>query len=109
MPRLESDGIRLESQDGIARLLLMWSPARGKGRRAAEPAAAERAASRREQARLTDEPTQTARLRSGRCSCGVCRRCVDNARWERIFNERFADPTYYGRTTIRHHSSLAGL
>jgi len=24
------------------------------------------------------------------CSCGRCRECVDNARWERIFLEKFA-------------------
>lgn len=31
------------------------------------------------------------------CQCGRCRACVDNARWERIFAEKFADPTYYNR------------
>jgi hypothetical protein len=29
------------------------------------------------------------------CRCGHCQCCVDNARWERIFAEKFADPTYY--------------
>src|SRR4051794_13723067 len=31
-----------------------------------------------------------------RCRCGKCRQCLDDARWERIFNEKFADPNYYG-------------
>jgi hypothetical protein len=43
------------------------------------------------------------------CACGQCRWCLDNARWERIFNERFADPSYYGTRQPRHNSSLAGL
>ena len=29
------------------------------------------------------------------CRCGRCQWCLDNARWERIFAEKFADPTYY--------------
>jgi len=41
-----------------------------------------------------------------RCQCGHCATCVDNARWERIFQEKFADPTYYERRTIRQWSSL---
>jgi hypothetical protein len=41
------------------------------------------------------------------CKCGECRWCLDNLRWDRIFNERFADPTYYGRITIRHNSALS--
>jgi hypothetical protein len=41
------------------------------------------------------------------CKCGVCRWCLDNLRWDRIFNERFADPTYYGTLTIRHNSALS--
>jgi hypothetical protein len=33
--------------------------------------------------------------RKVRCTCGQCRQCLDNARWERIFTEKFADPNYY--------------
>jgi hypothetical protein len=29
------------------------------------------------------------------CRCGHCQWCLDNARWERIFAEKFADPNYY--------------
>lgn len=42
------------------------------------------------------------------CECGQCRWCLDNARWDRIFNEKFADPAYYGRLVVRHNSTLAG-
>jgi hypothetical protein len=30
-----------------------------------------------------------------RCTCGTCKQCLENARWERIFNEKFGDPDYY--------------
>lgn len=36
-----------------------------------------------------------SRGRRIRCTCGHCRQCLDNARWERIFVEKFADPNYY--------------
>jgi hypothetical protein len=29
------------------------------------------------------------------CACGACHTCLENARWEKIFNERFADHSYY--------------
>lgn len=40
-----------------------------------------------------------------RCHCGVCPRCQEDARWERIFQEKFADPYYYSRP-LRRASSL---
>lgn len=43
---------------------------------------------------------------SRRCQCGGCRRCRENARWERIFQEKFADPNYYTRRLVRHESPL---
>ncbi len=43
------------------------------------------------------------------CRCGACKWCLDNARWDRIFNEKFADPTYYTTQRLRYNSSLAGL
>jgi hypothetical protein len=46
--------------------------------------------------------------RRGRCQCGQCPVCVDNARWERIFNDKFNDPSYYGGLNVRHSSTLAG-
>ena len=44
----------------------------------------------------------------GRCSCGVCARCRDNARWERIFREKFADPSYYNGGLIIRRTSPWG-
>src|ERR1035438_4250176 len=44
-----------------------------------------------------------------RCSCGVCRGCIENARWERIFREKFADPNYYNDGQVRRGSSLSWL
>jgi hypothetical protein len=43
---------------------------------------------------------------SRRCKCGTCRTCDDNARWERIFEEKFADPTYYSDLAVRRGSPL---
>jgi len=45
--------------------------------------------------------------RQQRCQCGSCQRCLDNAKWDRIFNEKFADPSYYGGLVVRHSSTLA--
>ena len=42
-----------------------------------------------------------------RCSCGHCRTCHDNARWERIFESKFADPDYYRLRLCRMSSPLA--
>lgn len=39
--------------------------------------------------------------------CGRCLRCRDNARWERIFREKFADPTYYDERLVKYSSPLA--
>lgn len=41
------------------------------------------------------------------CRCGSCKRCLDNARWNRIYSEKFADPEYYGSITLKHNSALA--
>lgn len=43
------------------------------------------------------------------CARGcTCRTCSENARWERIFQEKFADPSYYSHPTSRNGSSLSG-
>jgi len=42
-----------------------------------------------------------------RCRCGSCTPCQDAARWERVFQEKFADPDYYSRREGRHGSSLS--
>ena len=44
-----------------------------------------------------------------RCKCGRCRQCLDNARWDRIFAEKFADPNYYTREAVRRSSPLTSL
>jgi len=44
-----------------------------------------------------------------RCRCGTCPRCQEEARWERIFNERFADPDYYKSRPAHFGSSLGWL
>lgn len=49
----------------------------------------------------------SAGSRRKNCKCGCCRTCLDNVRWERIFNEKFADPGYYKRLHVRYSSSLA--
>ena len=46
---------------------------------------------------------------SAPCECGQCRTCVDNARWERIFQEKFATPEYYHEIRTRHSSPLSGI
>ena len=54
------------------------------------------------------EPVAPRRKRS-RCACGKCWTCLETARWDSIFQEKFADPTYY---ELRHPtlgSSLRGL
>jgi hypothetical protein len=46
-------------------------------------------------------------VRRRRCHCGACATCMENARWEKIFNEKFADPNYYKPQPVRHLSSLS--
>ena len=43
--------------------------------------------------------------RKMRCKCGQCRQCLEDARWERIFAEKFEDPSYYSRSIDTHMSS----
>ena len=40
-----------------------------------------------------------------RCTCKKCSACLDEARWERIFQEKFADPMYYSKR-MRRDSTL---
>ena len=57
---------------------------------------------RSRQVKLTDVPAE----RRKRCACGTCSVCLDNARWDAIFNAKFADPDYYKSRPIRSGSSL---
>ena len=52
---------------------------------------------------------KAAERRRPRCHCGQCRQCIDDARWERIFVEKFADPEYYTRRHVRCTSPLDSL
>jgi hypothetical protein len=62
---------------------------------------------RRRDARNAARPAK--KDRTVRCKCGHCRQCLDNARWERIFVEKFADPTYYDRRAVRIGSPLTSI
>ncbi len=53
-------------------------------------------------------PSPSRPQRRQYCKCGRCKWCLDNVRWDRIYNEKFANPTYYGGIVVRHNSSLAG-
>ncbi len=52
----------------------------------------------------TTKRQRAARL--SQCRCGVCTNCQENARWDRIFKEKFADPDYYSPRPIRRTSPL---
>jgi hypothetical protein len=56
----------------------------------------------------TNAARQSRRARM-RCSCGHCRQCQDDARWNRIFAEKFADPTYYNGCVIHTASPLTSI
>jgi hypothetical protein len=66
--------------------------------------------SRRRRGRASTEASRQAAKRvHPRCQCGSCRQCLDDAKWERIFAEKFADPTYYTRLVVRAASPLASI
>ena len=52
---------------------------------------------------------ERASHRRGTCHCGSCKACVQNAKWDRIFTEKFADPDYYKPREMRGGSSLGWL
>jgi hypothetical protein len=57
-------------------------------------------------ARYAARPARRQRMR---CNCGHCRQCQDDARWNRIFAEKFADPAYYTRRVIHTASPLTSI
>ena len=73
------------------------------------PKAAASPAARREDP-VSAKPVTRARRASGRCQCGQCRTCQENARWERIFQEKFASSEYYNpEIRIRYASPLSSV
>ena len=56
---------------------------------------------------LTPPPPPVGAVK--RCACGSCKFCKENARWERIFNEKFADAKYYAERLPGVGSTLANL
>jgi len=65
-----------------------------------------RGSRRRTPALISQKPIRSHRI--SRCPTGcTCRACCENARWERIFQEKFADPGYYSYPTTRNGSSLS--
>lgn len=106
MPGVEEQEVLLESAAVIALLLSeLRTPKRKRpGRPVGSGAGSHHSKPRVATAQLREAATPR---RYRECSCGACARCIDNARWNRIFNEKFADPSYYGSLAVRHNSSLA--
>ena len=85
--------MQLSSPETIQNLLAsVGQPVRGSRRRA--PAV------------ITFKPVRAHKSRGCPSGC-TCRTCCENARWERIFQEKFADPSYYSNPTTRNGSSLS--
>ncbi len=57
-----------------------------------------------------NKPVPKPRRSASRCQCGHCRSCQENARWERIFREKFASADYYRpQIRIRYASPLSSI
>lgn len=59
--------------------------------------------------RRRPQPGPVSSRAARRCSCGICPTCQENARWERIFREKFEDPNYYKSRPRLGGSSLGWL
>jgi hypothetical protein len=57
----------------------------------------------------SDSARAAHNARRMRCQCGHCQQCLENARWERIFAEKFVDPNYYTRLVTRTASPLTSF
>jgi len=57
--------------------------------------------------RRAQTPQSPTPEKRSRCTCGKCGPCQDNARWDAIFNAKFADPDYYKSRPLRGGSSLS--
>ena len=73
----------------------------------AVPASSSKSAQRRrvrEGAKLHDA---RRRVRSAmQCACGSCHTCRENEKWNRIFQEKFADPDYYAKRSVTFRSPI---
>src|SRR5579862_537793 len=120
MQSIDTKEVLLETPAGIAHLLMAWSAPvrRGSIEQAEAMARVATTIGRVEAVKRPTYPRPAAGpmapvgvhgsgSRARLCHCGTCRRCLDNSRWDRIFNEKYADPSYYGNITVRHNSSLA--
>jgi hypothetical protein len=96
----------------VASELLPWETMSGASLEydvAPEPRRAEVSAPARTDALPQARLTKTRRS-SGRCQCGQCRTCQENARWERIFQEKFANSDYYHHDIrVRYASPLSSV
>jgi hypothetical protein len=92
----------LSTRDDIAALLQLFeTPPKSQ----AKPKGARKAATAHgELARGTSSRTPRER-----CQCGSCPKCQEDARWDRIFTKKFADPTYYAERLPSLGSPLASI
>ena len=58
---------------------------------------------------VKDAAQPASKGRPVRCKCGKCEQCLEDARWERIFTEKFADQNYYTRPVTHAASPLTSL
>jgi hypothetical protein len=72
-----------------------------------EPGLSGRPVAPRETGSAAEKPAERVAHQCRTRRCGRCRQCLDEARWERIFREKFADPTYYEEHLIKYTSPLA--
>ena len=73
------------------------------------PASPRKHGAHKRRIRAAAELNAARRRRTGpsrRCACGSCYTCRENARWERIFQEKFADPNYYDQRSVSFRSPL---
>jgi hypothetical protein len=91
-------------------IALTQSDAPGKTREQSHRPTPEQASLSRDLAESTfPSAVPKSRKTRPRCSCGQCSMCLEEARWERIFRAKFADPHYYTRRIPVGGSSLGWL
>lgn len=93
--------MELSDEKVLESLLSLWEQEQGKSK--GRP----RGPQKSPDLEVYDAPAEKSFRRS--CKCGTCHACVENARWERIFQQKFADPEYYNRRTVSLTSPLSRL